>query len=154
VLQICARGPVRFACRIRSPIGGWQAACTYCSGDVIILLLPDMTAVLLAIVLLLTRRGVGMCIKCECSLPVFGRFCLICWGSARARRTERWRPRARRSSARGGRLSERSLGLRGTSDVSPRGFRPYFSECALWRIIRVSLIITIDNASHCIALVT
>jgi hypothetical protein len=37
------------------------------------LLRPDMTVVLLATVLLLPRRGVGMHIKCECSPPVLGR---------------------------------------------------------------------------------
>jgi hypothetical protein len=81
------------------------------------LLRSDVIVVLLATVHLLPRHGVG--IKCECSLPIFGRFCLACRGSARARQTERWRPRARRSSARGGRPSGRSLGLRGTSNVSP-----------------------------------
>jgi hypothetical protein len=95
------------------------------------LLCPDVIGVLLATVFLLPRRGVGMRIKCEYALPIFGCFCLIYRGSARARRTERWRPRSRRSSARCGRLSGRSLGLRGTSVVSPRGFRPYFSECVL-----------------------
>jgi hypothetical protein len=59
----------------------------------------DVIVVLLATVYLLPRHGVGMRIKCKCSLPVFGRFCLTCGGSARARRTELWRPRARRSSA-------------------------------------------------------
>jgi hypothetical protein len=105
--------------------------CAYCSGDIIMLLRPDVIVVLLATVLLLPRRGVGTRIKCECSLPFFGRFCLICRGSARARQTEQWRPRARRSSARGGRLSRRSPGLRGISVVSPRGFRSCFSECVL-----------------------
>jgi hypothetical protein len=127
--EICARGSVYFTCHIICPIRGWQAACAYCSENVIILLCSNVITVLLAIVLLLSRRGVGMHIKSECSLPVSGRFCLICWGSARVRKMERWRPRARRNSARDGGLS--SLGLRGTSDVSPRGFRPYFSECAL-----------------------
>jgi hypothetical protein len=44
----------------------------------------DLTAVFLATVLLLPLRGVGMCIKCVCSPPVFGRLCLICLGIARA----------------------------------------------------------------------
>jgi hypothetical protein len=63
----CVRGPVCFTRCIRCPIGEWQAACTYCSGGVIILLRPDLTAVLFAIALLLPRRGVVMHIKCECS---------------------------------------------------------------------------------------
>jgi hypothetical protein len=54
------------------------------------LLRPDMTIVLLATVLVLPRRGVGMRIKCECSPPIFGSLSLICLGSARARRMERW----------------------------------------------------------------
>jgi hypothetical protein len=47
------------------------------------LLRPDVIAILLATVLMLPRGGVGMRIKGECSLPVFGRFYLICRGSAR-----------------------------------------------------------------------
>jgi hypothetical protein len=39
--------------------------------------------------------------------------------------------------SRGGRLSGRRLNLIGTSEVSPRGFRPYLSECVLRGIIRV-----------------
>jgi hypothetical protein len=129
--EICARGSVCFVCRIRCPIGGWQTACAYYSGDVIMMLRPDVIVVLLATMLLLLRRGIDMHIKCKCSLPIFGPFCLICKGSTRARRTKRWRSRARQISTRGGRLSGRNLGLRGTSAVSPRGFCPYFSECVL-----------------------
>jgi hypothetical protein len=54
------------------------------------LLRPDVIVVLLATVLLLPRRGVGMRIKCECSLHVFRRFCFIYRESARARRMEWW----------------------------------------------------------------
>jgi hypothetical protein len=90
------------------------------------LLRPDVIAVFLASVLLLPQRGVGMHIKCECSLPVFGRFCLICRGSARARATSGEAEFCLRWETLG-----RSLGLRGTSIVSPQGFRPYFCECAL-----------------------
>jgi hypothetical protein len=98
-VEICARGPVCFACCIRCPIEGCQAMCTLCSGDVIMLLRPDVIVVLSAIVRLLLRRGVSMRIKCGCSLLVFGRFCLIFLGLARARRIEWWQPRARWSSA-------------------------------------------------------
>jgi hypothetical protein len=35
-------------------------------------------------------RGVGVYIKCECSLLAIGCLCLVCLGSARARWTERW----------------------------------------------------------------
>jgi hypothetical protein len=49
----------------------------------------DLTAIFLATVLLLPLRGVGMCIKCVYSPPVFGRLYLICLGIARARRSER-----------------------------------------------------------------
>jgi hypothetical protein len=49
----------------------------------------DLTAVLLATMLLPPWRGVGIRIKCECSPPVFGCLCLICLGSARVRRVER-----------------------------------------------------------------
>jgi hypothetical protein len=41
------------------------------------LLRLDVIDVLLATVLLLPRRGVGMRIKCECSLSVFWHFCFI-----------------------------------------------------------------------------
>jgi hypothetical protein len=92
------------------------------------LLRLDVIDVLLTTV---PQRGVGMCIKCGCSLPVFGRFYLIFLRLARVRRMERWRPQARRRFARGGRLSGRGLGLRVTSVVSPLGFRPYFSKCVL-----------------------
>jgi hypothetical protein len=87
--ESCAQGLVCFAYRIRCPIEGWQATCAHCSGDVIMLLRLDVIDVLLATVHLLPRRGVGMRIKCACSLPIFGRFCLTCQRSARARRTER-----------------------------------------------------------------
>jgi hypothetical protein len=87
--EICARGPVCFTCRIDVPSGGWQAACTYYSGGVIMLLHSDLTNVLLTTVLLLPQRGIGMRIKCACSPPIFGRLCLICLRSAQARRTER-----------------------------------------------------------------
>jgi hypothetical protein len=36
------------------------------------LLRPDVIVVLLATMLLLPRRGIDMCTKCECSLPIFG----------------------------------------------------------------------------------
>jgi hypothetical protein len=42
------------------------------------LLHSDVIAILLATVHLLPRHGVGISIKCECSLPIFGRFCLAC----------------------------------------------------------------------------
>jgi hypothetical protein len=40
------------------------------------LLRPDMAVVLLATVLLPSRRGVDMHIKCECSPPILGAFVL------------------------------------------------------------------------------
>jgi hypothetical protein len=80
---------------------------------------PSVIDVLSATVLMMPRRGVGMRIKCACSLPVFGRFCLICRGSAQVRRTEWWQPRARRSSARDRRLSGRSLSFKGYLDCFP-----------------------------------
>jgi hypothetical protein len=111
--KICARGSVCFTRLIRRPIGGWQVACTYYSGrggcnhavaSGCDCCLVNHRAPAIA-------AWVGMHIKCECSPLVFGCSCLICLGSSRVRRTERWWLRARRSSAWGGRLSGRGLGL-------------------------------------------
>jgi hypothetical protein len=44
--EICALGPVCFSCRIRCPIGGWQAVCVHSGGSVIMLLHMDMIVVL------------------------------------------------------------------------------------------------------------
>jgi hypothetical protein len=144
-LEICAQGPVCFAYRIRCPIKGWQAECAYCSGGVIMLLCPDMTDVLLATVLLSSRRGVGMRIKCGCSPPLFGCFCLICLGLARARWMERG------DLGRGGVLPE--VGdSRGEASFHkylgcfPSGVTSLLLLSALFGgIIRVSLIITPDR---------
>jgi hypothetical protein len=59
---------------------------------------------------------------------------------------ERWRPRARRSSTRGGRSSGRGLGLRGTSLFPLGGFVLTSPSVFFGGIIWVSLIITPDSS--------
>jgi hypothetical protein len=87
--RFASEGRFCFSCRIRCPIG-WQAACVYSIWGVIMLLCPDMPAVLFIHCAPVPLRGVGVHIKCEFSPPGFMRLCPICMGSARARRTGRW----------------------------------------------------------------
>jgi hypothetical protein len=106
-----------------------------------------MTAALLATVLLSPWRGVGMHIKCGCSPPVFGRFCLIRLGLARVGRTERWRPRTRRSSARCGRLLGEKPRFKRYLGCFPLRVTSILLLSALFGgIIRVSLIIALDSS--------
>jgi hypothetical protein len=65
--RFCARGLVCSACRIRCPIGGWQAASVHCSGNVIMLLRPDVIVVLSVTVL--CCRGAGYLCALNVQVP-------------------------------------------------------------------------------------
>jgi hypothetical protein len=88
--RFAPEGQFYFTCRIRCPIGGWQASCVYSIREPNYVVVPGYDRCLVRHYAPVPLCGVGMCIKCECSTLVFGHLCLICLGSARARRMERW----------------------------------------------------------------